>query len=168
MHDVDQEERMVVAPAQRDSRRLGPTVGVGCIVLRDQQILLVQSRNGAWSTPGGHLELREEPAECARRETAEETGVKVRDLSFVAVTNDVLPDGRGHYVTIWLRAEAEIGEIEILDGSEVAAAGWFDLDALPQPLQPFFINLLQGRCLPPLQPGAALQSSARPRSRARE
>jgi 8-oxo-dGTP diphosphatase len=139
------------------SPQLAPLVGVGCVVLRGREVLLVQSRRGSWSTPGGHLELWEDPVECARRETAEETGVQVRDVRFLAVTNDVMADRGRHYLTVWLRAEAEGGDIGVGDRGEIAAAGWFDVEALPRPLQPFFVNLLQGRCLPPLSPGGALQ-----------
>ena len=43
-----------------------PYVGVGCIVVRgDGQLLMVQNHRGRWSTPGGHLDFGESPAECA-------------------------------------------------------------------------------------------------------
>ena len=84
-----------------------PHVGVGCIVVRsDGQLLMVRNHRGFWSTPGGHLDFGESPAECAARETFEETGVPVSDLEFVAITNDVLPQLGRHYITIWMRASA--------------------------------------------------------------
>jgi ADP-ribose pyrophosphatase YjhB (NUDIX family) len=99
----------------------------------------------------------EDPAECARRETAEETGLRVRNLGFLAITNDVMLDRGRHYVTLWFSAEAEEGEAHVLDEREIANVGWFDVEALPDPLQPFLVNLLEGRCLPPLPAGAALR-----------
>ena len=83
-----------------------PFVGVGCIVVRDGQLLLVRNHRGFWSTPGGHLDFGESPEDCAARETLEETGVSVTAVQFVAITNDVLVDAGKHYVTIWMRGEA--------------------------------------------------------------
>jgi 8-oxo-dGTP diphosphatase len=43
-----------------------PRVGVGAIVTRNGQVLLVRRKNvhgaGTWSTPGGHLKDGETPA----------------------------------------------------------------------------------------------------------
>ena len=126
----------------------GPSVGVGCIVVRPGQLLLVQSRYTLrWSTPGGHLDSGESPAECAARETEEETGLGVINLEFVAITNDLLPDTGKHYVTIWMRGEAE-GSVIIRDPAEIAAVDWFRPDALPHPLHLYFENLIAGRSLP--------------------
>jgi 8-oxo-dGTP diphosphatase len=124
-----------------------PQVGVGCIVVREGQLLLVRNHRGFWSTPGGHLDFGESPEACAAREAFEETGVSVTNVEFVAITNDLLDDAGKHYVTIWMRAEAE-GVPVIGDPAEIAEIGWFAADALPAPLQPYFKNLIDGRCLP--------------------
>lgn len=130
-----------------------PRVGVGCIVTDGRKLLLVKSRRtGRWSTPGGNLEMGETPAACAVREVREETGVSVTGTEFVAITNDVVEEPAGHYVTIWLRAEAEDERIEVRDSDEIAEAAWFSVDALPSPRQPYFENLLGGRCLPASPP----------------
>lgn len=127
-----------------------PHVGVGCIVVRaDGQLLLVQNHRGFWSSPGGHLDFGESPAECAARETLEETGLAVTGVEFVAITNDVLPDTGRHYITIWMRADAPAVAPVVGDTAEIAAAGWFPPDALPQPRHLYFENLLAGRSLPP-------------------
>ena len=127
-----------------------PQVGVGCIVVRDDgHLLMVQNHRGFWSTPGGHLDLGENPVECAVRETVEETGVRVTSVEFVAITNDVLPDAGRHYITIWMRAVAEDTTLSIRDPAEIAAAGWFAPDDLPEPKHLYFVNLLTGRSLPP-------------------
>jgi 8-oxo-dGTP diphosphatase len=126
-----------------------PFVGVGCLVVRDGELLLVRNHSGFWSTPGGHLDFGESPEACAARETLEETGVSVTDLQFVAITNDVLADAGKHYVTIWMRGEASDLPPVIGDTAEIAEIGWFAPDALPRPLQLYFQNLLEGRCLPP-------------------
>ena len=52
--------------------------------------------------PGGHLEANEEFAECAARETLEETGLEVKDVKFVTATNDVFEAEKKHYITIFM------------------------------------------------------------------
>jgi len=139
-----------------------PRVGVGCIVVRDGLLLLVRSRSGYWSTPGGHLEFGESPAACAARETAEETGVRVSNVDFVAITNDVMAEAGKHYITIWMRADADESTPVIGDPAEVAAVEWFAPDALPAPLFPYFENLLSGRSWPAAP--ANMPFSTRPRT----
>ena len=125
-----------------------PFVGVGCIVIRDGQLLLVRNQRGLWSTPGGHLDFGESPEICAARETREETGVSVSNMQFVAITNDVLADVGKHYVTIWMRGDADGDSTQIGDTAEIKELGWFSPDELPTPLQLYFQNLLEGRCWP--------------------
>ncbi|MEP7311926.1 MAG: NUDIX domain-containing protein [Pseudomonadota bacterium] len=137
-----------LAPPFLDWPRI-PYVGVGCLVELNGKLLLVCDHRGLWSTPGGHLDFRESPAACAARETAEETGVAVTDVHFVAVTNDVLDDVGKHYVTIWMRGEATQTETAIGDSAEIAEVGWFAPQELPRPLHAFFENLIAGRSMPP-------------------
>ena len=134
-------------------RASAPRVGVACIVLRNDRILLMRRAGrheaGTWSTPGGHLDFGETPAACAARETEEETGVRVSGLRFVAITNDIFEATGKHYLTIWMRAESSVGDPAIGAPTEVAEVGWYDLDDLPAPLFLSLENLLAGRGLPP-------------------
>ena len=129
-----------------------PAVGVACVVTRAGRLLLIRRQRshgaGTWSTPGGHLDFGETLAECAIRETEEETGVRVSHVEFLAITNDLFTDAGKHYLTVWMRGEADDGEARIRDPAEVAEVGWFDPGALPAPLFLSFENLLGGRCLP--------------------
>jgi 8-oxo-dGTP diphosphatase len=125
-----------------------PYVGVGCVVIHDEQVLLVRGRRGLWSPPGGHLDFGESPADAAVRETKEETGIDVTSVEFIAITNDVLDDVAKHYVTIWMRGETTQSAVEIQDTDEILEACWFALDALPEPRFQFFDNLIAGRSMP--------------------
>lgn len=129
-----------------------PQVGIGTIVTKDDQVLLMKRKNahgdGTWSPPGGHLEYGESFEECAMRETLEETGVVTADLTFRAVTNDVFEAEGKHYITIWLEGSYVSGEARINAEYEMSEVSWFSWDALPEPLFLPFANLLAGRCSP--------------------
>jgi 8-oxo-dGTP diphosphatase len=121
--------------------------------MRAGRVLLIRRQRshgaGTWSTPGGHLDFGETPAACAIRETEEETGVCVSRVEFLAVTNDVFADEGKHYVTVWMRGDADEGDAQVRDPAEVAEVGWYAPDGLPTPLFLSLENLLAGRCLPP-------------------
>lgn len=124
-------------------------VGVGAIVSRGEQVLLVRRRNvhgaGTWSTPGGHLDFGEAPEECAAREVREETGVEIVDVRFKAITNDVFEAEGKHYITIWMEGRYLSGEPTVCAAYEMSEVGWFSWDALPRPLFLSLRNLLEGR-----------------------
>ena len=131
-----------------------PQVGIGVIITQEDQVLLMKRRNahgdGTWSTPGGHLEYGESLEECAIRETQEEIGVTITDITFLAITNDVFDAERKHYVTFWMAGRYVSGEPTMDAPSEMSAVCWFSWDALPEPLFSPFENLLTGQCYPML------------------
>ncbi len=125
-----------------------PRVGVGLLIRRDGELLLVLRRgthgDGTWSTPGGNLEFGEDPAACAVREAREETGVEVGEPRFVGITNDVMADEGMHYVTLWYEADHEAGDGKPLAEYELAEARWFPEEDLPSPLFTPLRHLLAG------------------------
>lgn len=129
-----------------------PFVGVGVVVARGDRWLLMRRKaahgEGTWSTPGGHLDFGESPADCARREVAEETGLIIDDVELIGITNDVFDTDR-HYVTLWFEAEAASGEPSIAAPDEVAELGWFPRCELPQPLFAPFRRMVEGDVLEP-------------------
>jgi hypothetical protein len=62
----------------------------------------------------------------------------------VAITNDVLADADKHYLTVWMRGDADSVPEQIGDRIEINELGWFSLDQLPTPLHLYFQNLLAG------------------------
>jgi len=79
-----------------------PVVGVGGVVIRDGQALLVRRGSeplkGQWSIPGGTLELGETIAEGVVRELREETGLDVRVVDLIEVFERIFPgEGRPQY-----------------------------------------------------------------------
>lgn len=115
-----------------------PKVGVGVIVMRGDLVLLGKRKNShgsqTWNFPGGHLEFGESIAECARRETREETSLEIKNLTYGPYTNDIFTKEGKHYITVFVLAESESGEPKVMEPNKCERWGWFGWDELPQPL----------------------------------
>jgi 8-oxo-dGTP diphosphatase len=115
-----------------------PEVGVGVLIMRDGAVLLGLRRGshgaGTWSPPGGHLEWREDPIDCVRREAREETGLEVGPCEFVGVTNDIFEAEDRHYVTLFYRAAHAGGDAVVREPQKCAAWQWWPWQALPDNL----------------------------------
>jgi 8-oxo-dGTP diphosphatase len=126
-----------------------PRVGVGVIIERNGQVLLIKRTNvhgaGTWSTPGGHLEYGESPEECAIREVNEETGLNIGDVRFKGITNDLFEVSEKHYITIWMEGRHLAGEPVVNADGEASDIGWFSWDALPKPLFLPLQNFMEGK-----------------------
>lgn len=123
-----------------------PSVGVAVFIWRDGKIILFERRgshgHGRWSVPGGHLEFGETWEDCARREAMEELGVEIKNLRFLAVTNDIFPEEEKHYISIWMEADWAANEPESKEPEKVIGVGWHSLNDLPAPLfEPCWQNL---------------------------
>jgi 8-oxo-dGTP diphosphatase len=68
----------------------------GCLVYKNQVLLVKHKKLGIWLNPGGHLEANELPHQTAEREFWEETGVKVKAVSqeelFQSQSSEYLPN----------------------------------------------------------------------------
>ena len=115
-----------------------PVVGVGVVVWRDQQVLLIRRgrppKVDEWSLPGGRQELGETVAAAGQREVLEETGVRIEIQDVVAVVDlidrDEQEQVRFHYTLVDLEGEWQSGEA--LAGDDAAAVAWVGLDDLPE------------------------------------
>jgi 8-oxo-dGTP diphosphatase len=115
-----------------------PKIGVGVIILKDGKVLLGKRKNahgeGSWCCPGGHLEFNESWKECATRETLEETSLKIKNIRFATATNDIFPIEEKHYVTIFMLADYDSGELQIMEPEKCERWEWFNWEKLPEPL----------------------------------
>lgn len=123
-----------------------PSVGVAALIWKDGKILFYERAgshgHGTWSIPGGHLEFGESWEECIRREVMEEVGVTLKNVRFLAVTNDIFPNDNKHYISIWMEADLGEGEPRCMEPEKVIRLAWHDLKHLPEPLfQPSWDNL---------------------------
>lgn len=121
-------------------------VGVGIMVLREGQVLLGKRRGshgaGEYAWPGGHLEFGETIEECIAREIEEETGLIVRPVRPVALSNVIKYDR--HYIDIQYLVEYVSGIPEVREPDKVESWAWYSLDELPHPLFEFALRGLDG------------------------
>ena len=124
-----------------------PKVGLGVCIVKDNKVLLGKRKGahdeGSWCFPGGHLEFGESYEDCARRETREEVGITIKNLHFVTATNDFFPEEQKHYITIYMVAEYDSGEVKIMEPDRQTDWQWFSWDNLPSPLFIPMQNLLK-------------------------
>lgn len=82
---VGDDRARYICPACNAIHYQNPKLVVGCIPVWKDRILMcrrnIEPRKGCWTLPAGFLENGETAADGARRETIEETGADVTDLT---------------------------------------------------------------------------------------
>jgi ADP-ribose pyrophosphatase len=109
-----------------------PLVGVGAVVVKDGQVLLVCRANdpnrGQWSIPGGTVELGETLAQAATREVREECQIEVEAGEVLSTVDLIRRDEQGriryHYVLVDLVARYLGGEP--VAGTDALDARWVE------------------------------------------
>ncbi len=116
-------------------------VGTSAYVLNAEGALLLQRRedNGHWAMPGGRLDAGEDLQTCVVREVLEESGLQVRVARLIGLYSNPrefmlaqYPDGIVQMVNACFECVIIGGELTI--STESTDIGFFDLDALPEPL----------------------------------
>lgn len=109
-----------------------PIAGVAGVVVRGGDVLLIRRGRepllGAWSLPGGALELGETTAEGVVREVFEETGVQARAVEIVATLDRIVRDEQQrvqfHYVLVEWLCFAEEDQQDLVCGDDAVEARW--------------------------------------------
>ncbi len=136
-----------------------PLVVAGAAMLAQNSVgkvlLVYRNDNHCWGLPAGSTEPGESVQQTARRELKEETGLTVGDLTLI----DVFSGPKMHYrypngdvidsVTVLYRGNTNGGEL-VKATDETSTAGFFELDALPEPLTPLTKWMLIGEWAWPL------------------
>ncbi|KAK4160421.1 NUDIX hydrolase domain-like protein [Cladorrhinum sp. PSN259] len=100
---------MTLSPLQQ----FGPRVAVIAIIQDDEGRVCTGRRigtlgGGTLTFPGGHVEFGEDIFTCVERETLEESGLAVKAVRVVGVTNDFFPENDQpdklwkHYISIFV------------------------------------------------------------------
>ncbi|MBR0350263.1 MAG: NUDIX domain-containing protein [Clostridia bacterium] len=102
----------------------------GCIIIKDEKILLIRQMSGAWGFPKGHVEHDETEVETAIREVKEETNIDVEVDESKRYTMQYFTDkGIGKEVVIFL-AKPISNDLKIQE-NEIIEAKWMSYsDAL--------------------------------------
>jgi 8-oxo-dGTP diphosphatase len=113
------------------------TTDVVVFTIRDQQLKLLLVKRGAppfegmWALPGGFLDIDEDLESCAKRELAEETGI--RDIYLEQLYSFGRPDRdpRERVISVTYYALLPSDHVQLKAASDAAAADWFPLHRLP-------------------------------------
>jgi ADP-ribose pyrophosphatase YjhB (NUDIX family) len=120
----------------RHERPLRPVLGAAAVVIHDGCVLLIRRGQppdaGAWSIPGGAVELGEPVEDALRREVREETGIEIAVGEFLEVFERVEHDAAGavqfHFVVLDYAATVTGGVLR--SGDDAADAAFAPLDDL--------------------------------------
>jgi ADP-ribose pyrophosphatase YjhB (NUDIX family) len=113
-----------------------PKVAVGAVVGNEKgQLLLIQrADSGVWLYPTGWADIGYSAAEVAVKEVREETGIECTVERLIAVFDGLrLGFTRVPLYSLVFHCKAVSGDLEP-HPLECADVGWFDEDALPEPL----------------------------------
>jgi len=124
-----------------------PGVGVAVMILNNDGHVLLGKRHddpekagselhgeGTWTLPGGKLEFGESLEDGAAREALEECGIKINNMNFVSLGNEIIPDA--HFITVGFASTHHAGEPKVMEPDEITEWKWFALDSLPEPMFP--------------------------------
>jgi 8-oxo-dGTP pyrophosphatase MutT (NUDIX family) len=120
-------------------------VSVKGVVVRQGLVLLLRNERDEWELPGGKLELGEDPAECVRREIAEEVnwqvtagplidswqyrireGVDVLIITYGChVNTDTAPVVSHEHKEVGLFSAAEVEALRMPSGYKKSIASWY-------------------------------------------
>ena len=117
-----------------------PKIGVRAAVIdhinNKPHLLLTRelAENGAWTLPGGYVDIGDTPSQAVERETFEETGYIVRADKVIAVCDrNNLPEALASWIEIWVTVfRCELIGGEPTSSIETGESRFFPLDELPE------------------------------------
>jgi len=143
------ESRMHTVKGVRREYPESPIIGVGGVVLLDDQVLLAKRARepgkGTWTLPGGMVELGESLEEALKREIMEELSLSIRIRGLVKLVDKIVRDQeqriRYHYVIADYWAYPLSGKVR--PGSDISDARYVPLkDVHALGLQPEVVETI--------------------------
>jgi 8-oxo-dGTP diphosphatase len=114
-----------------------PQVGIGVMILKRGKVLLGKRKGshgeGEYAFPGGHMKYMETIEDCAKRETFEETEIKIKNIKFQFLVN-VRKYKPKHYLHIGVLADYKSGKVKLKEPEKCEGWDWYSLNKLPKPL----------------------------------
>lgn len=117
-----------------------PLIGVGVVIINSDGHILLSKRkakhgNGQYSIPGGKLDIGEKIIQCATREIKEETGLELKDVKFIGVTNNLTTFKQEglHSVSMICTCDQFFGSAQLLEPDKHQQWIWCDPNNLPSP-----------------------------------
>jgi 8-oxo-dGTP pyrophosphatase MutT (NUDIX family) len=116
---------------------------------RDEVLLQLRQNtgymDGHWAAAAaGHVERGETAYDAARREAHEEIGVEVGDLTFVtSMQRTRHADPIDERIDFFFICRSWRSDPRVVEPQKAAAMGWFPLDALPDPVVPHELFVLE-------------------------
>ena len=112
-----------------------PRAGASAAIFNGNDVLLVKRGKGiyrgAWSLPGGAVEMGETALEAAKRELQEETGLLALNLTLSDVADAIVRDSSGAAVTHYTIAVYASNRFTgtVAASADALEAGWFSAEA---------------------------------------
>lgn len=127
---------MINCEFENDNKASLRHVTTGCLVLKDDEILLVKRtakllEAGKWCLPGGFVGRDETIKQAIKREVLEETGYTIEEPTLLKINDN--PDRPGEDrqnidFVYFAKAGEKVGEAD----SESDDVKWFNIDGLPK------------------------------------
>lgn len=117
-----------------------PSVTVDCILFGfddgELKVLLIQRASdpfkGLWAFPGGFLDMEDPTVEfAAKRELAEETGLKDVFMEQLYTFGNIGRDPRGRTISVAYYALIKLSDFLLQAGSDADNAQWFNISEVP-------------------------------------
>ena len=129
-------------------------VGAAVLVLDSEKRLLLMKRadSGCWGPPGGATEPGERVEEAARRETLEETGLQIGEMTLFGVFSGPelyykYPNGDEVYNVTIVYISSDFGDVSneprISLNAEHTEWGWFAANEIPENISPPMIPTIE-------------------------
>jgi 8-oxo-dGTP diphosphatase len=126
-----------------------PRIGVGAVILNEQQEILLVLRNrnpekDTWSIPGGKVDLFEKLEDCVVREIKEEVNLDIEVKGLLCTAETIRPVDSEHWVSVIYEAVITGGEpCNMEPDGAIGDVRWFSLRQLPANLACFTVPAIE-------------------------